>query len=188
MGDQALKLVNGDTSEVSEQVPTSESLFIELHERIFLAAYRVSGSVHDAEDVLQTIFLRLLKQNEHAKVGADPERYLCRTAINASLDLLRARGRTQLESLDEREDEIDISSAPTDINVHRADQRRQLRAAIATLNPREAEVFALRHFEDFGNSEIAGMIGISSSSVAVTLHRAREKLQTLLREYEGGTT
>jgi len=188
MGDQALQLINGETSTMSKVAPDSESLFLAHHERIFRAAYRVSGSVQDAEDVLQAVFLRILKQNEDAKVGNDPGSYLCRAAINASLDILRSRGRRQMVSLDEREDEIDLLSPPTDIEVHRSEDRRQLRAAIATLSQREAEIFSLRHFEDFKNNEIAEMIGISSSSVAVTLHRAREKLQELLREFEGGKT
>jgi len=183
MGDEALLLV-GD---MPEQQLSTQALFTDHHERIFLAAYRVSGSVQDAEDVLQSIFLRLLQEKERAKIGINPESYLCRAAINASLDLVRTRGRRQMVDLDEREDEIDSEAPPTDIDVYRSEQRHRIRAAMMTLNSREAEIFALRHFEDFRNSQIADLLDTSVSSVAVTLHRAREKLQSQLREYEGET-
>ena len=71
---------------------------------MFLAAYRVSGSIQDAEDVLQSVFLKLLKQDGGRYAADNPASYLCRAAINASLDVLRSRnGRHQLVDLDERE-------------------------------------------------------------------------------------
>ena len=58
-------------------------LFHDYHKAIFHIAYRMTGSRSDAEDVLQTIFLRLTTNRG--------EGYLKRTAVNASLDLLRYR-------------------------------------------------------------------------------------------------
>jgi len=54
------------------------------------------------------------------------------------------------------------------------------------LSPRSAEIFALRHVEDFSNGEIARLLGISQILVAVTLHRARRQLQKEIRLYFGG--
>jgi RNA polymerase sigma-70 factor (ECF subfamily) len=62
------------------------------------------------------------------------------------------------------------------------DLRRHLREALGTLPERAAEVFVLRHFEDRGNLEIAEMLGMTQVGVAVTLHRARKKLQDELRK------
>ncbi len=66
--------------------------------------------------------------------------------------------------------------------VKDSELREQLRAALATLPDRAAEVFILRHFEDRKNPEIARMLGITQIGVAVTLHRARKKLQEELRK------
>jgi RNA polymerase sigma factor (sigma-70 family) len=63
--------------------------------------------------------------------------------------------------------------------------RGQLRKALARLQPREAEIFALRFFEDRGNQEIAQMLGISQVHVAVILHRTRRQLQNEIRSYVG---
>ena len=58
--------------------------------RVLAAAYRVTGSSHDAEDVLQTVFMRLVRR-EGAALGDEPGAYLHRAAVNAALDVVRSR-------------------------------------------------------------------------------------------------
>ena len=68
---------------------------------MFQAAYRISGSSSDAEDVLQTVFLRLLRRGDGSageglpRLEPNPEGYLHRAAVNAALDLVRARARAR---------------------------------------------------------------------------------------------
>jgi RNA polymerase sigma factor (sigma-70 family) len=71
-----------------------EILFRAHHERVFRTAHRITGSAADAEDVLQTVFLRLVKSHESVNLAEHPEAYLSRAAINASLDLMRSRVQT----------------------------------------------------------------------------------------------
>lgn len=155
--------------------PGIDRLYSAHHGTVFAAAYRITGSVADAEDVLHTVFLRLLK-----KPGAieNAEGYLRRAAVNAALDVVRARrggSDAELERMPARgRDALD--------NLGDADLRRALRDALATLPERAAEVFVLRHFEGHKNPEIARMLGITQIGVAVTLHRARKKLQEELRK------
>lgn len=66
-----------------------------------------------------------------------------------------------------------------------AEMRDCLRRAFASLNPRAAEIFALRYFEDFTNPQIAHLLNMSQVLVAVTLHRARRQLQKEIRSYLG---
>src|SRR5690349_14905144 len=72
---------------------TLEELFNQHHDRVFRTAYRVTGSAEDAEDVLQTIFLRVARGQETAMAADNPKAYFARAAINASLDLIRSRKR-----------------------------------------------------------------------------------------------
>ncbi len=78
-----------------------ESIFREYHGQVFSAAYRVTGSSQDAEDVLQTVFLRLLKRQSELDLEPSPGAYLHRAAVNASLDLMRSRSRTKSVPLDD---------------------------------------------------------------------------------------
>jgi RNA polymerase sigma-70 factor (ECF subfamily) len=158
-----------------------ESLFLQHQRRVFRAAYRITGSAQDAEDVLQTVFLRLARQGDDALALANPSSYLYRAAVNAALDLLRSRRERHSLALEE-------ARAVPEGNVLRPDEAQEgeelrtwLRRALADLPPRAALVFALRHFEGRENVEIARALGISRVSVAVTLHRTRQRLQKQFR-------
>ncbi len=146
------------------------------HEHVLRTAYRVTGNAHDAEDVLQTVFLRLLAQ---AELRLDPEQagsYLHRAAVNAALDLLRRRQASRSAPLEEEGVLRDPGPGP-DLNQEEREIRERLRAALARLNPRHAEVFALRYFEGHDNRAIARMLGTSWSTIAVILHRTRARLR-----------
>ena len=161
-----------------------EQIFHDHRTRVFRAAFRITGNVNDAEDVLQTVFLRLARRDDPGSVQ-NLESYLYRAAINAALDLLRSRKTSASVPLDE-------VVAPQDAPVfsalsHSPDLRVWLRQALAKLSPRHAEMFALRYLEGYDNREIAQMLDTSQAVVAVTLHRTRGQLQKEFRSFEKRT-
>lgn len=175
---------------VDNDPPSLEGLYQDHHKAVFHAAYRVSGSVQDAEDVLQSVFLKLLKRTERQEFARNPASYLCRAAINASLDQLRAKRRnpvSDIHSMNEGQVEECMATSPNtaEVEIKRKQIQHQLRLALAELNPRAAEMFALRYFEDVSNDDISDIFDTSSSVVAVTLHRTRSRLQELLSEFAG---
>jgi RNA polymerase sigma-70 factor (ECF subfamily) len=161
---------------------TFDELFNEHHETVFLVAYRVTGSRQDAEDILQSIFLRLLNKAQLSDFESPSAAYLCRSAINAGLDVLRSRQRVKTETINEESIESHLASAESELEL--AEQKQTLRTALLELDKRTAEVFALRVFEEFSNSEIAAVLDTTSNTVAVTYHRARTKLQEALESAE----
>jgi len=70
-----------DTSAVSEEPTSLEVLFREHHDRVFRTAHRVTGSAADAEDVLQTVFLRVARGQESIGFAENPQAYFARAAI-----------------------------------------------------------------------------------------------------------
>ena len=148
---------------------------------MFRTAYRITGNAADAEDVLQTIFLRLLRRDaKNSDSIQDPETYLRRSAINTALDVIRSRQSEQTVPL--LEDGLGLPrTAPAQDRDY--DLRRALAGAIARLEPRSAEIFAFRFLEGFSNRQIAEMLGISQVLVAVIVHRTRRQLQNELRPY-----
>jgi RNA polymerase sigma-70 factor, ECF subfamily len=161
-----------------------EDVFRAHHGRVFRAAYRITGDPSDAEDVLQTVFLRLMRQGWPAGTIGNLETYLHRAAVNAALDLVRARRDRQKVPLEDIEPVLrDDRRLEPDRRLSAGDLRSLLRNAIARLSPRAAEMFTLRYFEGFDNPEIARMLGTSVTNVAVTLHRTRGQLQMELRTY-----
>jgi RNA polymerase sigma factor (sigma-70 family) len=174
----------------SAAVPIAETceglsqLFKEHHRRVLIAAYRITGNMADAEDVSQSVFLRLAS-GDSAPDNAGS--YLYRAAINGSLDLLRSRKAAAVEPL-----ELVASSATTgpgsspEAAVSVTELRAWLRLAISELAPRAAEMFSMRYLEDLGNREIAALMGTSQAVVAVTLHQARSRLKKRLSELNRG--
>jgi RNA polymerase sigma factor (sigma-70 family) len=68
-----------------------ERAFRAHHSLVFRTAYRITGNPGDAEDVLQTVFLRLLRRSRTADPLENCESYLRQAAINAALDVIRSR-------------------------------------------------------------------------------------------------
>ena len=152
---------------------------------VFRTAYRITGNAADAEDVLQTVFLRLLRR-EGALSGVESnESYLRRAAVNAALDIVRSGKNAQAIPLEDMP-HGPATSTPAGRETESREMQAQLRKAVGRLQTREAEVFALRFFEDRSNQEIARILGISQVHVAVILHRTRRQVQKELSSYVGG--
>ena len=164
-----------------------ELLFEKHNRRVFRTAYRVTGSAADAEDVLQTVFLRVARGQETATTADNTEAYFSRAAVNASLDLLRSRKRSRAVPIDDLENDAGLTPFISKQNpeTHQEDRelRKLIREAVAKLGETAGQMFALRYFEGYGNAEIARMMNTSALVVGVTLHRARARLRKEIGKY-----
>jgi RNA polymerase sigma factor (sigma-70 family) len=154
-------------------VMTSSMEFADLYERHYVAVYRtalrVTGNPADAEDVLQTVFLRVLKNGGRLDSPYAPEAYFRRAASNAALDLLRrklTRGEIQVNG------EALLASKESTVFL-----KERLRRALAMLDPADALLFLLRYVEGMSNGELAEIFGQEKNNIAVRLHRIRQNLQ-----------
>ena len=154
--------------------------FADLYERhyeaVFHAALRVTGNPADAEDVLQTVFLRIIARGARGgdvEEVALPAAYFRRAAVNAAVDVLRRR--------ELRADSVYDESAP-----HAAVQsslllKERLRRAIAALDSEDASLFLLRYVEGLSIEELSGLFEIQKNNVTVRLHRIRHRLQAEMK-------
>jgi RNA polymerase sigma factor (sigma-70 family) len=159
-------------------------LFREHHRRVLRAAYRITGSMADAEDVMQAVFLRLIDSD-----GLDVKNagsYLYRAAMNGALDVLRRRKIQAIEPLEAASAMASTAQNSLEAELSNRELGQWLRQAIAELPARAAEMFALRYLEEWGNREIAAAMGTSQAVVAVTLYQARKRLKKRLIEIERG--
>ncbi len=168
--------------------PTAEleRIFRENYATVFRAAYRITGNASDAEDVLQTVFLRMLKRDSGAEPVENMPAFLQRSAINAALDVMRSRHHVRSVPLDELEPVLAEPAQRRPDRLHDSGEIREwLRGALARLNPRIAQMFALRFFEGKDNPEIARLLNTTPGTVAVTLSRTRDRLEREFRAYAG---
>jgi len=151
-------------------------IFQEHYLLVYQTARCVTGSPQDAEDVLQNVFLWLLRRGMPAGLK-NPKAYLYRAAVNASLNAIRSQKRKRLTD----ESELVTVSAKADISNDMTEDRQRLVDAMAQLNPSAVEMLILRYEHSYSDTEIAKLLGKSRGVVAVTLHRARARLKKLLQ-------
>jgi RNA polymerase sigma-70 factor, ECF subfamily len=175
-----------DNPMVSQTATKLDEVFLAHHARVLRTAYQVTGSMTDAEDVAQSVFLRLACGEINSRRITYLESYLLRAAVNAGLDLLRARRNREIVPV-ERAETLQSSSAISPERLHFAwEIRDQLRRGLANLHPLAAEMFTLRYLEEMDNREIARLLDTSQAVVAVTLFRARARLKKELSGFRKG--
>jgi len=153
-----------------------EAIFREYSPMIYRTAYAVTGSRDDADDVLQTIFLRLIRRDYPPDLRVNPKAYFHRAAVNMSLDVVRVRARhASCDNLEELETR----------GTFRKNQPFELSDILAQLNPEAAHILVLRYIHDYSDAEIAKMLGTSRVAIALRLFRLRARLKKILRTTSG---
>jgi RNA polymerase sigma-70 factor, ECF subfamily len=171
---------------VTQPLAQLEEVFRAHQVSVLKAAYRVTGSMADAEDVSQSVFLRLARGTVDPANISNLQSYLRKSAVNAALDLIRARGQREVVPVETADSLQSNSTLSPERELSSLEIKNWLRRALGTLNPRAAEMFALRYLEGLDNPEIARMMNTSQAVVAVTLHRTRAQLKKRLRALRKG--
>jgi RNA polymerase sigma-70 factor (ECF subfamily) len=155
-----------------------ERVFEQHYQFVYRTAYILTGSVADAEDITQTIFMRLLAREFPPDLQRNPEPYLYRAAFNLSLNTIRQRKRhvltDNIELLDQRMGASGLTADELD---------RRLHEAIAELNPAATQILILRYVHNYSLADIARLMGTTRSTVAVSLFRSRARLKKLVRAW-----
>jgi len=153
-----------------------ERVFREHYQMTYRTAYAVTGRSEDAEDVVQTIFLRLLRRELPPDLSKNPKAYFYRAAVNESLSTIKARKRHVLTDQSEVFESRVPAGMPDAEEIH-----KRLYEAIAKLNAGAAQILILRYVHGYSDAEIAKLLGTSRGTVAVSLFRSRARLKKLIR-------
>lgn len=154
--------------------PEFDDLYRQYSETVYLTARRITGSPQDAEDVLQTVFLRLLNRTSEALNPQVATAYFRRAATNASIDVLRRRTVHAETPIDGLLQQPSQETSPL--------LKERLRRAIAALDPEDAELFLLRNLEGWSSNELAAAFGIERGTVGSRLFRIRQALQKVFEQ------
>lgn len=171
---------NPDEQLIHDARQGKEAAFLKLveehHLPLFRFAWRLTGSIVDAEDIVQECFLALLKPD----FGFNPARTAIRTYLfgvvrNQSLKRLRRQQQAATpEATDHRTPETDALRGEIAESVARA---------IAKLPETQREVLLLSHYEQLPLAEIAEITQLEVTAVKSRLQRARATLRETLADY-----
>lgn len=142
--------------------------------RVFLLALSFTRQRQDAEDVMQTVFLKLWKHPVAFTDETHMDKWLTKVTVNESRSLLRARAREPI-SYDELEALGAVAEQP---------EERELIAAVMQLPEPLRAVIHLHYYEDLPVKEIAALLSISQAAVKMRLVRGRNLLKSELMEGE----
>ena len=156
-------------------------LFDDHHLPLFRFAYRLTGSVADAEDIAQECFLTLLRP----ECSYDPGRTSVRTYLfgvvrNQSLKQRRKSDSASQNGLDARHERSPESQAL------RTELEEVVARAVTQLPETQREVLILAHYEQMPLAEIARVMALELGAVKSRLQRARASLKETLAAYAQG--
>jgi RNA polymerase sigma-70 factor (ECF subfamily) len=153
------------------------------HERLVLAtALRLTGSMEDARDVSQEVFLKLYRNLDKVQASEAVASWLYRVTVNACHDMTRRR-RPEAPV----EDAGELVSGDSDAldSIAEAERRRALRLSLRMLSEKERAALVLRDLEGLSTEEVARTLGSSEATVRSQICKARVKVKAFVERYLG---
>ena len=161
-----------------------ESLVREHAGFVFRVAYSVLRDHHDAEDVAQETFLRVLRHRSELPGIREPRAWLARIAFRIALNRYKSR-RSDSEDPAVVLAGLAANGIPAEEIVHRSEMKTLLEKLIATLPADLRDVLRLSTVEELTSAEIGTVLEIPDNSVRTRLYRARQLLREKLESALG---
>lgn len=162
---------------------------VELYETaVFSLLRRLLGPGASLEDLAQEVFLRLYRSRERYRPEGRLGTFLYRITYNLALNHLRDRKRHKTAGMPEHADGEAVELADPKAPAPEAplDQElwaRRIETALAELPENQRLALVLQHYNGLELTEIGDVLGISAKAVKSLLHRARQRMKTLLEPY-----
>ena len=152
-------------------------LFERHHQRLFAFFLRLVRSRTAAEDLVQEVFVRMLKYRHTFRVESEFVPWMFTLARNAATDRYRSRPRELPVEEDAPEPAADLPHPIA--NLERVEQEQRLKRALDQLKPEKREILLLARFSELKYEQIAGILGITEGAVKVRVHRALKELKEI---------
>ena len=150
-----------------------EAFFLEHHEQLFRALWLVTRNRHEAEEVMQDAFVRLLERWPAVQATGNPEGYLYRTAMNVFRSRLRRAAVAVRRAL---------GQLPADDQMAEVEARDSVVRALAPLPTRQRAAVVLMDVLGLSSEQAGSALGIQAVTVRVLAARGRATLREALDE------
>jgi len=167
-----------DETAAPEWTPPSWDELVRQHSaRVYRLAYRLTGNMHDAEDLTQEVFVRVFRSLPSYTPGTF-EGWLHRITTNLFLDMARRRQRIRFEGLGDQAVGLLRDGEPTPAQAF--DARHLDTDVLEALAPEYRAAVVLCDIEGLSYEEIAATLGVKLGTVRSRIHRGRAQLRTAL--------
>ena len=167
---------DGEHSNEGHGERKTEELFVEHYDFMFATARKFLKQKADAEDVVQSLYFKLVDCELPPDVWEDPKGYLYRTVVNTYFNWKSARkSRKEQQGVEKLE-----IGEPRSGHAHE-NAANQVEHLLGSLDEDIVEIVMLHVDSGYSDAEIAAMVGGSRSKITMILTRAREKLRKIRR-------
>jgi RNA polymerase sigma-70 factor (ECF subfamily) len=188
--EQSLTVIDAPATEISPQETLAhrfasgdaaafDEVVAEFAPRIGRLAHRLLGWNWDIDDVVQEVFVAALKRQRHFRRDASLWTWLSAIAVNQCRSRLRRRKSWRRWIGFQRE----RHESPSPSDTIRDETSQRVRDAVGQLKQDDREVIVLFYLEDQSIRQIAEMLGKTGNAVEVRLHRARQRLAAMLKDF-----
>lgn len=162
-----------------------ETLVRPHYDVLFRTAYRLTRSVHDAEDLVQEVCVRAYPRLDELSKLEQPRAWLLLVLRRIFIDGVRRYERTNVRPLESAEQESLVSeqAGPAEL-AERSSESERLDRAWRRLDEDQRGLLALHDIEGYSLAELVEITGLKEGTLKSRLHRARVKLGRLLRSEE----
>ena len=168
-----------DTELVERSLRGERNAFGQLVDRyqkvVYNVAYRVVGNALDAEDVAQTVFLKVYENLSTYNPRYQFFSWLYRIAVNEAINAKKRLRKT----VELTEDSALTPDTPFDGAVA-LDVEEQIGSALMSLSPENRAILILRHYQEFSYKDISYIMELSEQKVKSRLYSARQRLGKIL--------
>jgi RNA polymerase sigma-70 factor (ECF subfamily) len=168
---------NGDHAAFAELIRAHQSL-------IHTLTYRMTGSAADSQDLAQEAFIRAYQQLDSFNGTAKFSSWLCRIAINASLDWRRREAR-RMRMHDSWSLTQSVERAGGDGDEGMDDLSWLVQSALMKLPEKQRAAIVLTVYGGHNHAEAAKILGCRETTVSWRIFSARRKLKQLLKKTGG---
>lgn len=154
--------------EVMEASTDFESFFRSERPRLYGSMLLITGSTHEADEVVQEAFFKVWERWDRVGAMEDPTGYLFRTALNAHRSAYRRAVRAAKRT---------ISPPPSPDPYSAVAGREEILRALETMTPRQRTALVLTELHGYDTDEAARLMGIRPGTVRVLISKARVALR-----------
>jgi RNA polymerase sigma-70 factor (ECF subfamily) len=170
---------NTDTTTIQQVLSGNPEAFEDLvkkYERqVFSTAYRMTNNAEDAEDITQSVFIKVYENLRSYRPEHKFFSWIYRITVNETMNFLKQRNRIQ--ELDE--DKLRENETPEEV-YEKAELTDRVQNALLEIPLVYRVVLLLKHFNHFSYREIAYIMDVSEKKVKSRLFTARQHLRTVL--------
>jgi len=150
---------------------------------LYRLAFAKTGNSHDSEDIVQDVFLKLIRSGKTFKDDEHEKAWLIRVTVNTGKNLLASPQRRKRQYNSELSSP-DMQIGKLDENLERLENQAVVYPAVMSLPEKYRLMIHLFYYEDMKISDIAKATGLSESTIKSRLHRARAILKEKLKEVD----